>query len=116
MGRLSRGEITITASAMCRCRMRILSRSRPDPGTRWRFGKNADIKPAGDIQQDCRVDLEDLMFIHYSWMEQGCEEPEWCSLGDVNQDGRVGIEDLAVLSGSWMVNCTEEPANPLCNP
>ncbi|MHC4751174.1 MAG: lamin tail domain-containing protein, partial [Planctomycetota bacterium] len=51
--------------------------------------------PAGDLNQDCQVDLLDLQALASQWLETPGDS------ADLNGDGQVDMADLALLAGSW---------------
>ncbi len=55
--------------------------------------------PAGDLVEDCRIDLEDLRVFMEQWLDEGgCSEP---NCADLNDDLVVDFNDFAVLAAGW---------------
>ena len=57
--------------------------------------------PAGDLDGDCGVDLDDLRIFAGQWLEPfGCAgHPDDCA--NLDGAGRVNMPDLALLAGNW---------------
>jgi hypothetical protein len=54
-------------------------------------------RPVGDINIDCRVDVDDLLLLLQSW---GPCPPTHC-VGNINGDGIVDVLDLLILLDNW---------------
>jgi hypothetical protein len=72
---------------------------------------------AGDLNDDCQVDLRDFAIIGASWL-RNTGEAGWNSTCDVAvpADGVVDLMDLAVLVGNWLINCWANPKDEVCVP
>jgi hypothetical protein len=68
--------------------------------------------PAGDLNQDCYVDFEDVDVFAGQWLASGCVTPSWCSGADMSTDGNVKFNDFAILAANWF-DCTDP--NPPCS-
>lgn len=56
--------------------------------------------PPGDIDGDCRVDMDDLQTLAVQWLSgEGCSGP---GCGDVAGADGVNLEDLSLLARTWM--------------
>lgn len=51
----------------------------------------------GDMNQDGRISITDLVILHRLLLEIEPSTPILVSLGDMNQDGRISITDLVIL-------------------
>ena len=56
--------------------------------------------PAGDFDQDCAVNGDDLDILALDWLESG-------DLTDMNDDSIVNLEDFRSFAGAWL-DCTYE--------
>jgi len=70
--------------------------------------------PAGDLDQDCRVGMNDLTIVLSNWLppDPGNNNPEIglnsntkYPLGDADHDGTVNLNDIALLAENWL-SCT----------
>ncbi len=69
--------------------------------------------PAGDISQDCYVNLIDFSLLSHRWLSSGCDDMNnWCDKADVTFNSSVGLEDVLVLAEAWL-QCTDP--GPPCN-
>ncbi len=61
--------------------------------------------PPGDLTEDCRVTLEDMVVLAANWLV--CTAPACDPIppGDLTEDCKVNIRDLAVLAENWLA-CT----------
>lgn len=60
----------------------------------------------GDINRDCRTDIDDLRMLSYEWLTNNCDWLNWnCAGCDLNRDSKVNFEDMALLARNWL-NCT----------
>ena len=60
----------------------------------------------GDINRDCRTDIDDLRMLSYEWLTNNCDWLNWnCAGCDLNRDNRVNLKDMALLARNWL-NCT----------
>jgi len=66
----------------------------------------------GDINRDCRTDINDLRMLSYEWLTDNCDWLNWnCAGCDLNRDNKVNFKDMALLARNWL-NCTwDEPHN-----
>jgi hypothetical protein len=58
--------------------------------------------PAGDINQDMRVDFKDLVVFSQNWLASHCQFPDYCNKCDLNKSGSVDIVDLFILIQNWL--------------
>jgi hypothetical protein len=64
----------------------------------------------GDIDRDCRTDMDDLRMLSYEWLSSNCEWLNWnCAGCDLNRDNKVNFRDMALLAGNWLNNTWSEP-------
>lgn len=64
----------------------------------------------GDINRDCRTDMNDLRMLSYEWLSSNCEWLNWnCAGCDLNRDNKVNLRDMALLAGNWLTNTWGEP-------
>ncbi len=62
----------------------------------------------GDINRDCRTDMDDIRVLSYEWTANNCEWLNWnCAGCDLNYDGKVNFKDTALLAINWL-SCTLE--------
>ncbi len=55
----------------------------------------------GDINRDCRTDINDLGMLSYEWLTNNCDWLNWnCAGCDLNRDNKVNFEDMALLAGN----------------
>jgi hypothetical protein len=60
----------------------------------------------GDINRDCRADVDDLRMLSYEWIANNCDWLSWnCAGCDLNRDSKVNFRDMALLARNWL-NCT----------
>jgi hypothetical protein len=60
----------------------------------------------GDINRDCRTDINDLRMLLYEWLTNNCDWLNWnCTGCDLNRDSKVNFKDMALLARNWL-NCT----------
>ncbi|MBA7701837.1 hypothetical protein ES703_110584 [subsurface metagenome] len=68
--------------------------------------------PEGDINRDCRTDMEDLGMLSDEWLTNNCDWLNWnCSGSDLKRDGRVNFQDMAVLTRNWLDSTFDTPGN-----
>jgi hypothetical protein len=58
-----------------------------------------------DLNEDCKVDFQDLATLSQSWLECNLEPPV---KADLNEDCKVDFQDLAIFSQSWL-ECDLDP-------
>lgn len=63
----------------------------------------APVPLAGDIDMDCRVNLDDLSAMALAWLSQEGDAAysEACDISEAD-DNRINLADFAVLAGQWM--------------
>ena len=67
-------------------------------------------KLGGDIDGDCRVDLNDFAIIAADWLQSNSLVS--CSLtGDLNNDCTVNFKDVAMLAQNWFVSVSGPPCS-----
>lgn len=60
--------------------------------------------PDGDIDRNCRVDLNDLAWLSAAWMRQDCTEPDSCGGADYESPaGTVGMAELLEMADNWLL-------------
>ena len=62
------------------------------------------VGQVADFDDDCDVDLLDFGLFAAHWLEDGCEDPNWCGGADLNQNTYVDPPDLEKFSENWLVN------------
>lgn len=60
---------------------------------------------AGDVNQDCEVNYEDLQIIAENWLTPQTE----ARFGDLNGDGTVNFKDFALMAADW-AKCNVQPS------
>lgn len=59
--------------------------------------------PPGDLNQDCLVNLFDLVLLSGIWLQGNCDQSNlWCAGTDFNFDSAVNLDDMAFLAGEWL--------------
>jgi len=59
--------------------------------------------PEGDINRDCRTDIDDLRMLSYEWLINNCDWLNWnCTGSDLNRDSKVNFKDMALLARNWL--------------
>jgi len=66
------------------------------------LGWDGEYVLEGDINDDGRVDVEDLEVFYTCWLNFNCQEPDWCSGSDLDQNGMVNMFDYTKLAQEWM--------------
>lgn len=56
----------------------------------------------GDFNQDCNVNLADLILFGSHWLDAPCSSPGWCGGRDLSMDGKVNLFDLKIIAENWM--------------
>jgi hypothetical protein len=59
------------------------------------WGRAAAQCPRGDLNNDCRIDLADVLILGQSWLNTGQTD------ADLNRDGLVDGADLALMADEW---------------
>ena len=54
---------------------------------------------AGDVNDTCSVDINDVISFSYEWLEKDCAP---CNGADLDLDGDVTLLDLSILSADWL--------------
>ncbi len=63
------------------------------------------VQQAADLEGDCDVDFVDFSIFAQHWLEEECNEPDWCSGADLTRDnpnGTVDIFDLSKFAQHWL--------------
>jgi hypothetical protein len=61
--------------------------------------------PAGDLNQDCYVNWQDIAKFVGRWLAN-CAGSSWCNGADLNEDSNVNVKDIAVFAATWLT-CTD---------
>ncbi|MBN1845505.1 MAG: hypothetical protein JW810_07460 [Sedimentisphaerales bacterium] len=66
---------------------------------------------AGDLNENCRVDLPDLIWFAEQWLQGDCsEQNDWCWGADFEpHDEQVDLRDFSLLAQQWL-ECHWEPS------
>ncbi|MCD4831271.1 MAG: prolyl oligopeptidase family serine peptidase [Anaerohalosphaeraceae bacterium] len=59
---------------------------------------------AGDINEDCSVDMNDIAILFFHWLDDDCDCPNWCEGSDLDQSTDVEFVDFATLCWNWLEN------------
>ncbi len=76
--------------------------------TRWDYYQllttsSGDLKTqTGDLNRDCKVDFADFAYFAQQWLNDYCNDPDWCNGTDFSKDGIVDEADLAILVDNWL--------------
>jgi hypothetical protein len=57
--------------------------------------------PVGDIDENCRVDYEDLGLVGQYWLSEISEANDPAAAADIHEDDVIDLRDMAVLAGNW---------------
>jgi hypothetical protein len=69
-------------------------------------GVTLKVVPLGDIDEDCEVDVTDVMGAVGRWrLRQG--DPNYLKAGDVNDDGVINIADIQKVATQWGIICPQ---------
>lgn len=60
------------------------------------------IGQTADFDDDCDVDLLDFGLFAAHWLEDSCEDPNWCGGADLSQNGCVDSPDMEKFSENWL--------------
>ena len=60
------------------------------------------VGQTADFDDDCDVDLLDFGLFAAHWLEDDCEDPNWCGGADMSQNGCVDPNDLEKFSENWL--------------
>jgi PKD repeat protein len=55
----------------------------------------------GDFNHDRSVNILDLAVFCSHWLEQDCNDPNWCEGADINHSNTVNFTDFALLAKNW---------------
>jgi len=69
------------------------------------IGTSITISPFGDANRDCKVDIQDALFIRARIYQNAASGDNWKA--DLNQDGRINILDLIMVRNNLGRNCPE---------
>jgi hypothetical protein len=56
----------------------------------------------GDVNRDCRVDMEDLARVSARWARTPCDDSTHCDDADIDQNNTVDLLDLYSLAEHWL--------------
>lgn len=65
-------------------------------------GLSCEPELPGDLDGNCRVDSLDFVLLALRWLEEDCNEPDWCGGGDIDSSTVVDTADLAGLAEDWL--------------
>jgi pimeloyl-ACP methyl ester carboxylesterase len=65
-------------------------------------GEQPSNKLEADINADFRVDFLDVAILCSHWLEEGCDEPDWCEHTDLDYTGSVDFLEWIILGNSWL--------------
>ncbi len=72
--------------------------------------------PTRDLNSDELVDFHDFAIYSLQWINDNCNEPEWCEGADIDRDGDVDHKDLGLFADYWLwPDSSNEPDEP-CSP
>jgi hypothetical protein len=55
----------------------------------------------GDFNHDRNVNFLDLAVFCSHWLEQDCNDPNWCEGADLDHSNKVDFMDFAAFANSW---------------
>jgi formylglycine-generating enzyme required for sulfatase activity len=55
-----------------------------------------------DITGDCFVDLEDFEILMSYWLDNTCQDPNWCQGADLNHSNTTDFFDFAMIANDWL--------------
>jgi hypothetical protein len=61
-----------------------------------------DTTPVGDLTHGGHVDFGDLGWFLLSWLDSGCDVPDWCEGADLDENGTVDLVDYSILAEQWL--------------
>jgi hypothetical protein len=61
-----------------------------------------ETTPVGDLTHGGVVDFEDLEWFLVSWLDSGCNVPDWCEGADLDRSGTVDFVDYSILAEQWL--------------
>jgi hypothetical protein len=70
---------------------------------------------AGDLNDDCKVDFEDVEILTDQWLQPPGTPPADIAPSP-DGDGVVNFSDSAVMAQNWLVDCSTNPDSPACVP
>jgi len=65
----------------------------------------AGLRPAGDVNSDCFVDLLDIDELAKNWLTS-CPEPAWCQCLDIDGSTWIDFVDFALIAEHWLEDST----------
>ncbi|MBE0535129.1 MAG: right-handed parallel beta-helix repeat-containing protein [Phycisphaerae bacterium] len=69
-----------------------------------RLDMGAYENSTADFAPNAQIDAADLMAFAARWLDQSCEEPDWCGGADLTIDGLVDAHDMARLAAEWSLS------------
>jgi len=63
--------------------------------------------PDGDINQDCRINIEDISLLAQNWLRECQGDETYLEVGDVHEDCSIDMLDFAVVASTWL-DCSWE--------
>ena len=69
---------------------------------------NLLIRPSGDVNGDCKVNIIDLVIVAGNFGKKA-GDPGFNPLADVNGDGKVNVADFSIVGGSFGSKCPGTP-------
>lgn len=70
------------------------------PDGNWEIWYQKTIMLEGDVNEDGKVDIEDLVIVGLAWATYP-GHPKWNAIADLNDDGFIDIEDLATVGRNY---------------
>ncbi len=59
----------------------------------------------GDFNRDGCVDIKDLSIFMRHWLDDDCDDLNWCSEADMTKNTKVEFEDFALVAEYWLYGC-----------
>lgn len=71
----------------------------------WEYHEDTDTSRVYtiDFDGDHRIGLPDFAWMTAYWLDDLCDDPDWCGGADLNRSGRIDFEDLHPLFECWMM-------------
>jgi hypothetical protein len=69
-------------------------------------------RPAGDLDNDWDVDVEDFAMLSNWWQEPNCQNLYDCAGADVDASGNVGLGDVKIVAADWLSGVDLVPPEP----
>ena len=63
--------------------------------------------PAGDLNQDCKVNVDDISLLAQNWLRECQGDETYLEVGDVHEDCSIDMLDFAVVASTWL-DCSWE--------